>query len=299
MSSAALSDACNAGVVMALGDIDLELAPGGKEVFDDFIGDGLSRCGVGSFIWSTLFVVDPHSFDGAVPSTLADVFNPRRFAGTRVLMKSRSPLFEMALMADGVKSDQVYSSLATPAGVKRALRKVDVLRGHAMWVSKQSDALDYLTSGQTAIAMVHNGRAFRHAISRGYRLIWDGSVHDMTYWAVPRATRNGAVAKSFIKFATSPNRLADQARLWPYGPARRSAVSLVGKHPYLAIDLEPFLPTAPQNLAKGINSQAAFWREHGERLQVAFHAWLSDKRSTKKKVHAGSKKRKKMRRKRR
>ncbi len=36
-------------------------------------------------------------------------------------------------MADGVKREDVYKVLATPAGVDRAFKKLDVLKPHIQW----------------------------------------------------------------------------------------------------------------------------------------------------------------------
>jgi putative spermidine/putrescine transport system substrate-binding protein len=47
----------------------------------------------------------------------------------------------------------------------------------------------------------------------------------------------------------------------PYGPARKSAVPLVGSNPDLKIDMAPYLPTAHFDTAFATDEN--WWRQHG------------------------------------
>jgi putative spermidine/putrescine transport system substrate-binding protein len=88
-------------------------------------------------------------------------------------------------------------------------------------------------------------------------VLWDGQVYDVDAWVMAKGTR--AKSAEFIAYATRPDRLAEQARLFPYGPMRRSAVNLVAAHPKLGIDMRAHLPTEPANLAGALRSNAAWW----------------------------------------
>lgn len=269
-----LEAACARGDLVPLEDIVLEQGADGREPREDFMPQALNRCGVGSFVWSTLFIADPVQFKKGAPRTIKDVFDVRRFPGKRALLKDPRGLLEMSLAADGVKGDQIYPLLARDGGLQRALRRLGRMRGQIAWVERPSEALRQLSSGEAGLAMTFSGRAFRPAVSNGYKLIWDGSVHDVTYWAVPRTTRNSDAARTFIKFATAPARLAAQSRLWPYGPTRYSSVGMVGRHSLLDVALEPYLPSASANMTRGIMSDGAFWLVHRARIEQAFQDWL-------------------------
>ena len=83
------------------------------------------------------------------------------------------------------------------------------------------------------MAAGYSGRIFRAAVGDRQRLgmIWDGQIYDLDLWAIPKGAKNKDGAMRFITFATDPARLAAQAQLIAYGPMRKSALELVGKHP--------------------------------------------------------------------
>ena len=104
------------------------------------------------------------------------------------------------------------------------------------------------------MAAGYSGRIFRAAVGDRQRLgmIWDGQIYDLDLWAIPKGAKNKDGAKRFIAFATDPARLAAQAQLIAYGPMRKSALELVGKHPVIDVEMKDFLPTAPDNFKKAL-----------------------------------------------
>lgn len=57
----------------------------------------------------------------------------------------------------------------------------------------------------------------------------------------------------FIRFATGTEPLAKQTKYISYGPARTSSMALVAE------ETKPHLPTAPDNLAHALQTDAAWW----------------------------------------
>ena len=103
--------------------------------------------------------------------------------------------------------------------------------------------------------------------------MWDGQIYDLDLWAIPKAATNKDEAKRFIAFATEPAQMAAQASLIAYGPMRKSAIALVGKHPSLDIEMKTYLPTAPDNFRKALRFDEAWWNEHGGDLATRFQTW--------------------------
>ena len=87
-------------------------------------------------------------------------------------------------------------------------------------------------------------------------------------WAIPKGASNRAEALDFLAFATTPERMARQASLVAYGPARRSASALVQP------DLLSELPTAEGRRADAILIDYAWWAANGARVRARFDAWL-------------------------
>ena len=125
------------------------------------------------------------------------------------------------------------------------------------------------------MAAGYSGRIFRAAVGDGERLgmIWDGQVYDLDLWAIPKSAKNKDGAKRFIVFASDPARLAAQAQLIAYGPMRKSALQLVGKHPVINVAMKDFLPTAPDNFKKALQFDKSWWSTHGEELSRRFQEW--------------------------
>jgi len=269
--------ACAVGELLPISAERLVKASDGSEAKDDFLAGGLTRCGVPSVVWSSLIIFDRTRFGKNRPATLADVFDAARFPGKRVFRKGPRRLLELALLADGVKPDEVYATLAQEAGVERALTKLEAIRPHLLLVDEPGEAIRLIEDGRATFGAVYNGRAYQEIAVNGRPLaqIWDGQIYEFNVWAVTKGARDTAAAEGFIAFATDPERLAAQARLLPYGPSRRSAVALVGRQPVLKIALDGYLPTAPANFGRALRFDAAFWRLHEKALSERLEAWLS------------------------
>jgi len=120
-----------------------------------------------------------------------------------------------------------------------------------------------------------SGRIFRAAVSARQRIdvLWDGQIYDLDLWAIPKGAANKEDAKRFIAFATEPAQMAAQAALIAYGPMRKSAIALVGKHPSIDIEMKGFLPTAPDNFKKALKFDEVWWKDHGTELEARFKTW--------------------------
>ena len=245
----------------------------------DFLADSVTDCGVPTFAWSSILIVDGRAMEKLakrryrVPSRLADLLDVKRYPGKRALIRSPKRLLEMMLMGAGVQRDEVYGRLATWQGQDEAFRILDKLSEHVLWVDGPREAMLALDQGDVTIAMTYSGRAFRRLIASRLQPIWDGHVIDFASWAVPAHSQNRDEAKRFILAATSARSLAAQARLWPYGPMRRSALPLARRHDLLDADLEAFQPTSDRRFAQGLVLNAAFWAEHGAALKRRFEDW--------------------------
>ena len=128
--------ACRQGLLEPIDAATLPDGSNGAPAARDFVAGAIGPCWVGSVVYSQVIAYDPHRFGGREPSTLADFFDLKKFPGPRALRRASSKLnLEMALLADGVAPGEVYAALSTPAGVARALAKLDVIRSALVWWS--------------------------------------------------------------------------------------------------------------------------------------------------------------------
>jgi putative spermidine/putrescine transport system substrate-binding protein len=275
VSAATLGTLCSDGLLEPIAASSLGAAPDGQSAADDFYSGALSSCGVASVAWSTAIAYDRQAFSKAQPAQIADLLDIKRFPGKRTLRDSARYTLELALLADGVNPASVYTELATPEGVERAFKALDKIKAEVYWWDNAQEPITWLLEKKVVMAAGYSGRIFRAAIGDRKRLgvMWDGQIYDLDLWAIPKSAKNKNGAKRFINFATEPARLAAQAQLIAYGPMRKSALSLVGKHPVINVEMKDFLPTAPDNFKKALKFDDAWWTANNDALQKRFEEW--------------------------
>ncbi|WP_431557309.1 extracellular solute-binding protein [Methyloceanibacter sp.] len=275
VSSSALGTLCNDGLLEKISITTLGAPPGGQSIEDDFLAGGLSTCGVASVAWSTAIAFDRKAFSKGEPTEISALLDTTRFPGKRALPKAPRYTLELVLLADGVPPESIYSELGTEAGADRAFAALDKIRDNILFWDNAEEPITWLLEEKAAMAAGYSGRIFRAAVGDQRRIgvLWDGQIYDIDAWAIPKAAKNKEEAIRFISFATSPARLAEQAQLIAYGPMRKSAVELVGKHPIINVEMQGFLPTAPDNFKKALKFDDAWWNANGAALTKRFADW--------------------------
>ena len=265
--------ACRQGLLERLDGIELPPGAKGELAQRDFVPGALGPCWVGSMVYSQVIAFEAASFAGAAPSKLIDFFDLTRFPGPRGLRDGPKYNLELALMADGVPPWRVYSVLATEGGVSRALAKLDAIKPSILWWRRPAEPTEMLARGQLAMTTTLNARVFSIEAEPKIRTIWDGQLYQLDVFGIPRGDANKKRALDFIRFATGPVPLAEQARYLPYGPARFSSVALVRPNPETNADMRPNLPTARQNFARALAIDPDWWARHGPALEARWAAW--------------------------
>jgi len=274
VSAGTLDKLCSDGLLETIKVGSLGAAPDGGSIQDDFMDGGLSPCGVASLAWSMAIAYDRQAFRKGEPSKISALLDTARFPGKRALPKDPRHTLELALLADGVPPENVYSELATPEGADRAFAALDKIKDDVLLWSEAKQPITWLLEEKVVMAAGYSGRIFRAAVGDHHiGILWDGQIYDIDAWAIPKSSKNKEEAMRFISFATSPQRLAEQAQLIAYGPMRKSAVRLVGKHPVINVEMQKYLPTAPENFKKALKFDEAWWTQNGAALTQRFAEW--------------------------
>ena len=240
----------------------------------------VQECGVGAFVWSTVMAYDTTRFKEP-PRNWKDFWDVQRFSGKRGLRKGARYNLEIALMADGVPRHEVYAALATEAGIKRALAKLEALKPHIVWWESGSQPPKRLAAGETSMSTAFNGRiaaANRDgAVPLG--IAWSDAIYELDYWAIVKGSPRREQAKAFINFATSEEAQLAFSREIPYGPTHMSAIMrydtgrarpAVGTHVADLSMASSDLPSAPGNMRRALAFNAGFWTTHGTALEKRF-----------------------------
>ncbi len=271
--------ACDEGLLLEI-DYDTMLAPApdGTPASQDFLPGSLEGdCFIPQIVYSTVATFNTEMFPAdKQPGSIADLFDVENFPGKRAIQNRPAANLEWALYADGVSPDEIYDVLRTPEGVSRAFAKLDTIKEHLVFWTEGAQAPQLLADREVAFSTGYNGRMFEAAEVEGqpFQLIWDGQIVEWDGWVIPAGGSNVEAVLEFVSWATDTQRLADQAKFISYGPARASSAALVSTHADLGIDMNPHMPTHPDNYQTPIILDNEFWTDYGDELRERFSAWM-------------------------
>ncbi|KGJ03232.1 spermidine/putrescine ABC transporter substrate-binding protein [Paracoccus halophilus] len=276
----AMSDAirlCDEGALVEIDPADLPDGADGTPAADDFLDGALWECAVGNIVAGTVISFNRDSFPDGAPSTVADFFDTETYPGKRSLAKSVKRTLYLGLIADGVPAAEVYDQLATPEGVDRAFAMLDTIKDDVVWWEAGAQPPQLLADGEVTMTTAYNGRIFDAMINEGkpFDIIWDGQFLELNAFVIPKDAPNPQAAMEYVKFASSTEALAGQARYISYGPARKSSTALLGLYQDDKTEIAPYLPTAPEHLENAVMDDPEFWADHDAELTERFNNWLA------------------------
>ena len=264
--------ACEEGLLENLEDVWLPNGTDGTPYKEDFVEGALNECGVGVIVWGTAFAYNASAFIDR-PTTIADFFNVKKFPGRRAIRKDPTVVMEWALMADGVAREDVYATLETPAGIKRALKVMDRIKPSLQVWSNGREPVRLLNAGDVVMSSIWATTGATAAEEDGaqFEVVWDGRVIELDLFGIPKGSRNKDEAIEFIRFASSTESLAKMVEYLPNGPTRNSSLAL------LSDNVLARLPNSPGRAGDSlIMSDAQWWSKNHAALEEAFNAWLAE-----------------------
>jgi putative spermidine/putrescine transport system substrate-binding protein len=220
--------------------------------------------GVGDIVWSYNIAHSSTAFpDGNGPKNWADVFDLKRFPGTRTMRDRVAPMLEVALLADGVPPDKLY-----PLDVDRAFKKLDTIKKNTIFWTTNSQSQQLFTDGEVSCGLILNGRAY-DAVQKGAKITleWNQNIQSVDYLVVPKGSKNIDVAMGLIDMMTVAENQAKLANLIAYSPTNPAAFDTIDKA------IAPWLSTNPENASKGFVINADYWRDQYEKLAERWTNW--------------------------
>jgi len=240
---------------------------GGK---DAYLPAAVSDCGVGAILYDFILAYDGDKLkDG--PKSWADFFDIKKFPGKRALRQGPKTNLEIALIADGVKPQDVYKVLKTDAGIDRAFKKLDSIKSELIFWKAGAQPPQLLASGEVAMTSAYNGRitAANDKDHKNFKISWDGALFTIDSWVVLKGSPNLDAAYKFLNFAGKAENQKGLPNYVSYGVTNKSATSMVDAK------LLPNLPTAPANMANVEAIDDQFWLENLDRLNERFNKWAA------------------------
>ena len=229
----------------------------------------VTDCGIGIFVWSTVMAYNGDKLkDG--PKTWADFWDTKKYPGKRALRKGARYNLEFALMADGVKAEDVYKQLATPAGADRAFKKLTELKPSIQWWEAGAQPPQFLVAGDVTMATAYNGRIDAAAREgKNLKIVWTNQIYDLEYYGIVKGSPNQDAAYKYLAFALGADPQAEYARHIAYGPTNTKALAK------LDAKVLGNLPTAQANMKDALEFNIRFWADQGEALEKRFASWAT------------------------
>lgn len=199
------------------------------------------------------------------PTTWAEFWDVKKFPGPRALRNSPVDNLEFALLADGVKPDQLY-----PLDVDRAFRKMDQIKPHiSAWWTTGAQSAQLLIDKEVVLGTAWHGR-FYTAIKEGAPIAieWNQALIHQTPFGIPKGAKDAYWGQKFLAILTEPQLQAKYANLMSYPGLHKDAIK------YTDPKMLPFLPTSADNLAKQAWSSAAWWNENGAAVNERWNKWM-------------------------
>ncbi|WP_347341794.1 ABC transporter substrate-binding protein [Bradyrhizobium uaiense] len=224
-----------------------------RSVFADFPQDAVQPFGVGMAVYAVVIAFNAKKYTQANgPKSWADVWDVNKFPGPRILSAPSAsvPPIEAALLADGVPPERLY-----PLDFKRAYAALSRIKPSVVkWATTAAMSPEAYISGEAVIGSGPHGR-IQLAKEQGAPVdyAWDQALTGYTYWAILKGAKNVNNAQKFIEFASRPESQAALAKLFIIGPLNKKAFDLI------PADRAKLLPTYPENRAKTISIDPAWW----------------------------------------
>ncbi len=205
-----------------LEQLDLNKIPNAKALQSQWV----SPYGVATSTGATIFAWSTKAFPAdAGPQSWADFWDVKRFPGPRGLYKYFYYNYEAALLAAGVKRDEVFP--VTPEKAEMALGKVKELKPNVtVWWGSGAQPPQLLSSGELALSSAWSGRVLA-AAAEGAPIAYtykDG-IAWANWWVVPKGTPYLDLAHEVINYALGEDPQGKLLDLKTYGPVLGSAAA--------------------------------------------------------------------------
>ena len=269
--------ACDEGLIEPMDVADLPAGANGESPEDDIPGEYVFECGAGDLFYSTVFAYNANYLKGSRPKTVADFFDLEKFPGRRGMRRSPLVNLEFALIADGVALDEVYATLDTPEGLKRAFDKLDTIKDQVVWWEAGAQPPQLLADGEVIMSTAYNGRIFNAQVleNQPFVIVWDGQALDSGLLGIVAGTPRLEAARKFVLFANRPSSMSNISKYISYGPVRKSARALVDKHLQTGTEMQPHMPTSPENMERALRMDWRWWSDNRDEMYERFSAWLA------------------------
>ena len=237
-----------------------------------YLPGAVHACGVGAIIYNLILAYDGDKLKTA-PSSWSDFFDTKKYPGKRSIRNGAKWNLEVALIADGVSSKEVYKVLRTPEGLERAFKKLDTIKGDLVFWKSGAQPPQMLAAGDVVMTTAYTGRitAANEKDKKNFRMVWKDTPYTMDSWVIMKGTAQKANAEKLLEYLGRPENQAKLPKYVRYGVTAAAAGPMIDK------SLLSDLPTNPDNLKQAFAEDVKFWIDNGDKLAERWTRWSGTK----------------------
>ena len=228
----------------------------------------MGECAIPIMEYAFTIGYNTDKFADAHPETWAEFFDTDKFPGKRGFWKyPTGGIFEAALIADGVKAENLY-----PLDLDRAFKKLDTIKEDIVWYDTGDQQTQLVASGEAPLVQAWNGRIFQ-AQESGQPVANEYGENLGTYeqMVIPNGYPETELAEEWmIWMLSSPEAQAEYSKRSSYGPVSAATFDLLSE----AEQAE--LSNSVENSAKmAALMDYSYWAENYAEVSERMNVWMS------------------------
>lgn len=203
-----------------------------------------------------------------IPENWADWWDVNRYDGRRCLPRNAFGSLEFALLADGVRRDELY-----PLDVTRAVESLARISAQIadLWWETGLEPVAWMASDRVDLSVAWHYRVVAGQMDgRSIDFQWNQGLLVSDCWVVAQGSPARDVAVDFLRYATMPAVQAAFARAIPLGPVTPDSFNMI--EPRVARSL----PTSPAAIDQLIRPDRAWWAANRASADDQFACLLPD-----------------------
>ena len=242
------------------------------EVKDDLVENAATECGLGVVTVGIIMAYNADTLNPA-PTSTADFYDLEKFPGKRGMRKFPKINIEMALMADGVAPDDIYTVLNEEGGLARAFAKLDTIKSEIQWWEGGAQAPEWLSNNEVVMSTAYSGRILSaQREGRNLKIIWPHTAYDMDSWVILKDSPYHDYAYEFLNIFSDPQRQAKFVEGLPYAPTNAKTRDFLDAATLASLPIGENIADA---LFIGTPESNEYWLNNLDEVLERFNAWAA------------------------
>ena len=213
-----------------------------------------------SSVYSTVMAYRTDVFpNNTHPKGWAEFWDVRRFPGPRSLRNHPVDNLEFALLADGVKPDELY-----PLDIDRALASIDRIKDDLILWEAASQTPQLLKSKE-AVYVATWDNVFEED---GFFVNFAPGIWDVAYFVMPKGAPNPELA---MKLLHEMSKVENQARAAEITPVAGPSPTIMD---HISPAIQAKMPTNPELRKTQAGSDRMWWAEHGDEAERRWSEYM-------------------------